>query len=228
MDNKDNAIEIEKINKALSEINFFELDNSIVSFYKSNINYYCENANSIEVLDNNCCGLILKKDDNSTFSVECIPSYVSPEKVIIRLVNLNGQNVKVYSMSFGIDEIVVTKRSKLVNNDSENIKIHKVNSKTKYISQKKAYEKKIETFVNANDFNEYSKQEEIFYPELTPLYYKSVITIASEDTYNIKPVSYVKGYGIISTKEIDEIEFKNGIMKKQNKVLKKKYEGKKA
>lgn len=226
MEKKDNAIEIEKLNKALSEINFFELDNPMVSFYRDNINYYCQNSNNIKVLENR--GFVFTKDDKSEFIVEFIPSYVSPEKVNMKLTNINGKSIKNYSISFDIDEIKVNYQSKVVDNDVTCVRIHKTNNVTKYIRTKKAYEKKNETFINSNDFSEYSRQEEVFYPELSPLYYKSVITIASENAYNVRPVVYTKGYGLLSTKEIDEAEFKNNIIKKQNKVLKKIFKDKKA
>ena len=49
MQNKDSALEIEKIHKTLSDINFFELDSTVVSFFKGNLNYFCKNANKIAI-----------------------------------------------------------------------------------------------------------------------------------------------------------------------------------
>ena len=214
----DSALEIEKVNNTLSEIHFFELDNSVVSFFKDNLNHFCKNAVKIAITKDR--GFAMTTSDYSIFKIEFIPSYVSVNRINIELKNLGGIHTNRYSIVYEYDNTIITHQTQFINDIDNDVRISKKYVETKYIDQRQAYQKKIDTLVKKDSFDDYIKQEEIFYPELNDIFYKSIISVGNEMSDNPTSISYTKGYGISNEKQIDVVEFNNNIHKKQNKVLK--------
>ena len=200
---------IERIMESISCLHIDEIDKKLSDFINRNINYfYLENQFKL-VTNHNKFEII--NDDNSTFMVELSPSYVNLKHINIKLINLNGMLSQNYIIDYNNDGLTITYKRNYINNNSSNIKITKLFVESKYLNNKKRYEKKIENLIQSND-DCYTKETIIHYPNLDDNYLKSEVKI---DTINSN-IKYIKG-NRFGSKNISLSEFENGINEK-NKI----------
>ena len=147
------------------------------------------------------------------FSIKLSPNYYNLKHLVIRLNNLEGMLSQSYHVDYNDNEVAVQYKKQFVNNDiNDNKKITKLNINTKYINGKKKYERRLESSVQENSDNNFTKEVVIYYPNLDESYVKSEINI---NMFN-SDVAYFKGSNDVC-KKISASEFEN-IKAENNKV----------
>ena len=205
------TINIERIMEAVTCLHIEEFDKNLSDFINTNLNYfYLENQYAYTSDTNE---FKIDGDDNSFFSIKLSPNYYNLKHLVIRLNNLEGMLSQSYHVDYNDNEVAVQYKKQFVNNDiNDNKKITKLNINTKYINGKKKYERRLESSVQENSDNNFTKEVVIYYPNLDESYVKSEINI---NMFN-SDVAYFKGSNDVC-KKISASEFEN-IKAENNKV----------
>lgn len=213
----DEALELEKIDKALDDLDIFDVDKFVSNFYNTNREYYSKHSDKISVIQNK--GFSMTTKDQSKFNLEFIPSYISPSKIIMELSNLNGNSIKKVIVVLG-EEMKVMYQTTITDEIKDSKKIHKADVEVNYKNGKKSYKKISELLVDEIECKDYSREETIYYPDLDDCYVKSIISIGTANSLYPTSVKYLKG-NLESSIEITNLEFNSSIKYTKNKVLEK-------
>ena len=211
------------IKNALTYLHLDSIDKQFSEFVEKNFDFFYVQTDkpSISFVNNNSFKLV--REESSEFSVTFVPNCISPEKIMVELINLDGDSVLSYTINY-IDEDtleIIRRHSLRINDIYSNKKTHKKYEKTRYVNSRIAYKRSIENIVCEENDNSCSKEITIYYPNFDERYVKSQISIGMENSFYPTSVRYEKFDGK-SVKSINETEFNNLKVKKhsKNKVLK--------
>lgn len=214
---------VKNIKEALTYLDLEQLNNKFSDFVNTNYNFFFEQSDNPNIVFANDNSFKIIKRDNSEFGIEFIPNCISPKKIIINLINLEGNLEQSYIVKFNSDDVIkiINRRNLKINQYNNDEKIHKKYEEFEYVNSKLRYNRKIENVIGIiNDYS-YSKETTIYYPNLNKEYIKSQISIGIDNSFYPSSVRCEK-YDGEEIKSISLEEFNNIVNNKitKNKILK--------
>lgn len=211
---------IVNLKNALSYLHLDDIDKELSQFIETNYKFYFESLTNTNISYANANGFKIISTDNSEFKLTMIPDSVTPEKIIVELINLDGNSIQSYTVNYLTDnKVKIINRSSLNTIDlSGNTRLQKKYVEKTYKNGKIYSEKRLDNYISDTD-NNCSRETRTFYPNLDDTYVKSQISIGMENSIYPTSVIYVKFDGK-SVKAISQTEFESStLILKKDKVL---------
>lgn len=211
---------IVKLKNALSYLHLEDIDKELSKFFETNYKFYFECLPNTYISYANENGFKLVNSNNSEFNLTMIPDSVNPEKIIVELINLEGDSIQSYTVKYLTNSTIkVIKRCSLKTNDLNGIeRLQKKYEEKIYTNGKLYSEKRLDNYVSDTD-NNCSRETTTYYSNLDDTYVKSQISIGMENSIFPTSIRYVK-YDGKSVKSISPTEFNNYILTfRKDKVL---------
>ena len=200
---------VEQVKKSLSYLHFEYLDKDLYTFINNNFNFYFE-----------CLNTDISYANANGYKITMIPDSVKPEKIIVELINLNGNSIQSYTVNYLVNNVVnVIKRTSLKTNDlNGNNRVQKSRIEKVYKNEKLYVEKRFDNYISDTD-NNCSREIVTYYPNLDETYVKSQISIGMDDSIYPSSIRFVK-YDGKTVKSISQSEYKCSTnLIKKDKVL---------
>jgi hypothetical protein len=198
---------VEQVMSSISYLHLEYIDSELNSFINNNFKFFFECMNA-DISYANTNGFKIINKDGSEYKITMIPDSVKPEKIIVELVNLNGNSIQSYTINYLTNNVInVIKRTSLKTNDLKgNERLQKSHIEKVYKNDKLYREKKLDNYVSDTD-NNCSRETVTYYPNLDDTYVKSQISIGMDDSIYPTSIRYIK-YDGKNVKSISPSEYR--------------------
>lgn len=210
---------VEQVMKSISYLHLNYIDNDLNNFINNNYKFFIECINS-DISYANGNGFKIVNKDNSEYRITMIPDSVKPEKIMVELINLNGNSIQNYTINYLTNNVInIVKRTSLKTNDLKgNERLQKSYIEKVYKNEKLYREKRLDNYVSDTD-NNCSRETTTYYPNLDDAYVKSQISIGMDNSIYPTSIRCINFDGK-NAKSISLSEFNSSTnLLKKDKVL---------